>query len=188
MNKSELRKQAMTERRLIDPSAIKRLNEQLLQRFSKLDFSAISVLHIFLPIAEKAEPDTFQCINWLKNHHPHIKILVPKADFRTALMTHHEWRGMDYLEKSTFNILEPRSEEVYKGLIDLVVVPLLAFDKCGYRVGYGKGFYDRFLEGSDALKVGLSFFEAVDEISDVDALDVRLDLCITPDKIYYFNT
>ena len=187
MNKSELRKLASARRKSLDSETLTYLNRQLLAAFSELDFLNIHVLHIFLPIAEKIEPDTYPMISWLKHHHPHIKILVPKADFQTALMTHHEWSDLEDLEKSAFNIPEPRSGKAYQGPIDMVIVPLLAFDLRGYRVGYGKGFYDRFLTGMHTLKIGLSFFEATDEISDADNLDVRLDLCITPEKLYRFN-
>ena len=188
MKKSELRKQALSARRSLDQEAKNRLNQTLLTQFSTLNFSGIKVLHVFLPIEDKVEPDTFLLISWLKENHPAIKILVPRANFETALMTHHEWTALEDLEKSTFNILEPRAENAYQGDIDLVVVPLLTFDLRGFRVGYGKGFYDRFLTNSRALKVGISFFEPVEIISDADVLDVRLDMCITPDQIYYFSS
>ena len=187
MKKSELRKRALTTRRSLDQEVKNQLNKALLTQFSTLNFSGVKVLHVFLPIEEQVEPDTFLLISWLKENHPSIKILVPRANFETALMTHHEWTALEDLEKSAFNILEPRSENAYQGDIDLVVVPLLAFDLLGFRVGYGKGFYDRFLTDSWARKVGISFFEPVDKISDIDVLDIRLDLCITPDQIYYFN-
>lgn len=186
MNKSEIRKQAAARRKALQAQDVTRLSEKLLQQFSLMDFTAIHVVHLFLPIAEKNEPDTFMLIRWLKAHHPSIKIIVPKADFETSLMTHHPYKGEEDLQKNLFNILEPAEEEEFIGKIDLVVVPLLAFDRRGYRVGYGKGFYDRFLQEHDALKAGLSFFESVDTITDIHANDIRLDLCITPDQIVYF--
>jgi 5-formyltetrahydrofolate cyclo-ligase len=69
----------------------------------------------------------------------------------------------------------------------MVIVPLLAFDKKGYRVGYGKGFYDRFLANIETQKVGLSFFEPIEEINDVHLNDIRLDQCITPNGIINFK-
>jgi 5-formyltetrahydrofolate cyclo-ligase len=68
-----------------------------------------------------------------------------------------------------------------------VIIPLLAFDERGYRVGYGKGFYDRFLQGLTTLKVGVSFFESGDDIEDVNEHDVQMDLCITPHRVYDFR-
>jgi 5-formyltetrahydrofolate cyclo-ligase len=70
----------------------------------------------------------------------------------------------------------------------VVFVPLLAFDKQGNRVGYGKGFYDRFLANCkpETIKIGLSFFEVENEIADVFNNDIELDYCVTPNKIYTF--
>ncbi|HTG57240.1 MAG TPA: 5-formyltetrahydrofolate cyclo-ligase, partial [Niabella sp.] len=72
--------------------------------------------------------------------------------------------------------------------IDLVILPLLCFDKLGYRVGYGKGFYDKFLEqvSDEVIKVGLSYYEPIDKIQDLNEFDVPLDYCITPERMYEF--
>jgi 5-formyltetrahydrofolate cyclo-ligase len=102
-------------------------------------------------------------------------------------MTHHVLGDHKELQKNAFNILEPQQGEEHKGDIDMVILPLLAFDSRGYRAGYGKGFYDRFLQGMDTLKVGLSFFEVSEEIEDVNEHDLKLDLCITPGKLYDFR-
>ena len=73
--------------------------------------------------------------------------------------------------------------------IDLVLVPLLAFDQEGYRVGYGKGYYDKFLSQcrEDVIKIGLSFFEPVDAISDINQFDMSLNYCVTPQQVYDFS-
>ena len=72
--------------------------------------------------------------------------------------------------------------------LDLVLVPLFIFDRKGTRVGYGKGFYDRFLPGcrKDCVKVGVSYFEPVDRIEDAQDFDVPLDFCISPQSVYVF--
>lgn len=160
---------------------------ELLQQFSLLDLTGVKTIHLFIPIAEKKEPDTFLFIDWLGSHHPDIRIIVPRADFDTALMTHHVYTGKDSLVKNLFNILEPAKDVIHTGDIDLVLVPLLAFDLKGYRVGYGKGFYDRFLQQVNTRAIGLSFFKPVDLIEDIDQYDVALDTCITPEKTYYFK-
>ncbi|CAM4190257.1 5-formyltetrahydrofolate cyclo-ligase [Pedobacter westerhofensis] len=188
MNKAEVRKQEAARRKALSFEQVLSLSEKLLSQFITLDFQDVETIHFFLPIREKNEPDTFMLIKWLKAQHPGIKIIVPKADFSTSLMTHHHYQGEEGLQKSLFNIPEPVLDEHYNGKIDMVLVPLLAFDSRGYRVGYGRGFYDRFLEGLDTLKVGLSLFESVDIISDAHAHDVKLDLCLTPEKIYDFRT
>jgi 5-formyltetrahydrofolate cyclo-ligase len=187
MKKSALRKQANLLRAQLDPEAIQTLSKQLLTQFSTLNFNGVKVLHIFLPIHEKNEPDTFLLIEWLREQHPDIKIIVPKSDFSTFLMTHHVLGDHKELQKNAFNILEPQQGEEHKGDIDMVILPLLAFDSRGYRAGYGKGFYDRFLQGMDTLKVGLSFFEVSEDIEDVNEHDLKLDLCLTPGKLYDFR-
>ena len=71
--------------------------------------------------------------------------------------------------------------------LEVIFVPLLAFDKVGHRVGYGKGFYDGFLKNCpNAVKIGLSFFEADEKIKDIRPDDIALDYCLTPNQIYRF--
>jgi 5-formyltetrahydrofolate cyclo-ligase len=67
-------------------------------------------------------------------------------------------------------------------------MPLLAFDSKGDRVGYGKGYYDRFLAAcrKDVLKIGLSYFPPVSSIDDIEIFDKKLDFCITPERVYAF--
>ncbi|SDG86694.1 5-formyltetrahydrofolate cyclo-ligase [Pedobacter terrae] len=186
MFKAEIRKQALKDRLLLTDPMYHALNESLLKQFKTIDFGQIKTLHIFLPITEKKEPDTFLLIEWLNKTHPEIKIIVPKADFETALMTHHEYLGEKDLKKNLYNILEPQKGNLHEGEIDMIIIPLLAFDKLGYRVGYGKGFYDRFLRDVNAQKIGLSLFPAIKKIDDVNEHDIKLDFCITPTEIIQF--
>jgi len=93
------------------------------------------------------------------------------------------------LVDNAFGIAEPSAGEIVEpGEIDLALVPLLAFDQHGYRVGYGKGYYDKFLSQcrEDVIKIGLSFFEPVDEIGDINQFDIPLNYCVTPQKVYEF--
>lgn len=186
MTKAEIRKVATMQRKWLSEDQIEDYSLQLLRQFSLLDFSSVRTIHVFLPITEKKEPNTFLFIDWLSVNYPEIKIIVPRADFDTALMTNYVYQGKDGLVKNLYNILEPAQGELHTGDVDLVLIPMLAFDKKGYRVGYGKGFYDRFLQNVATKKVGLCFFEPVEEISDVNEHDVCLDLCITPNKVYSF--
>jgi 5-formyltetrahydrofolate cyclo-ligase len=88
-----------------------------------------------------------------------------------------------------YGIPEPLNEkEIMPGEIDMAIIPLLVFDTAGYRVGYGKGYYDRFLADCrpEMLKIGLSFFSPVESLSDAAFFDKKLDFCITPDCVYAF--
>ena len=95
------------------------------------------------------------------------------------------------ISENAWGILEPSGENQEKILpqqIDLVIIPLLIFDKKGNRVGYGKGFYDRFLQQCkpETLKVGICLEDCVETIDDIDKFDVKMNFCITPNKIYEF--
>lgn len=186
-NKSKLRKEALDKRNLLSEQVFESLSEKLLNQFKTLDFSNIKSIHIFLPIISKREPNTFLMIDWLQQYHPEITILVPKADFDSIVMSQHIYAGKEDLRHNHYQIPEPTTDKLFLGVPDMVIVPLLAFDNRGYRVGYGKGFYDRFLENVITQKIGLSFFDASKDIIDVHLNDIRLDKCITPNEIIDFS-
>jgi len=187
MLKSDLRKQALKQRRELDDQTFSQLNNLLLKHFKTLNFSTVKSIHVFLPILENNEPNTFLIIDWLQAKYPAIKIVVPKADFATSLMSSYLFAGKADLQNNRYQIPEPQKAILFDGIPDMVLVPLLAFDKKGYRVGYGKGFYDRFLQNIETQKIGLSLFEVIDEINDVHLNDIRLDKCITPNGIVKFD-
>src|SRR5690606_35011730 len=111
--------------------------------------------------------------------------------FANHRMTHFLLTEETKIKKNNYNIPEPISgEEIPSDKIDVVFIPLLAYDIHGNRVGYGKGFYDRFLSEcrKDTLKIGLSFFEPENKREDVYEQDIPLDFCITPDTIYTFQS
>ena len=93
-------------------------------------------------------------------------------------------------QPNAFGIMEPGSGEVLLPIqIDLVLVPLVAVDLSGYRVGYGKGYYDRFLStcSKEMITVGFSFFDPLPSIEDLGQHDVPLKFCITPNHTYAFS-
>jgi len=94
------------------------------------------------------------------------------------------------LKQNELGIVEPQSGILIDdSQIEVVFVPLLSFDKKGHRVGYGGGYYDRFLIKCkpSSIKIGVSFFDPVKEILDIDGTDVRLNFCVTPKKVYEFS-
>ncbi|RZK43952.1 MAG: 5-formyltetrahydrofolate cyclo-ligase [Pedobacter sp.] len=186
MDKAQLRKKALEQRKGLSEAEAASYSLKLLEGFKTLNLSFVKSIHLFLPILERKEPDTFLIIDWLTVNYPTIEIIVPSSEFATNLMKHHTYPGRENLALNAYNIPEPQNEPLSKVNPDLVIVPLLAFDENGNRVGYGKGFYDRFLQSINAEKIGLSFFAPVSEISDVNLYDVKLDKCITPDGIFVF--
>lgn len=143
--------------------------------------------HVFLPITEQKEVNT-ECILHLLSGKDK-EIIVSKSDFTTRNMTHFLLTDGTKIKKNCYNISEPIDGiEVPVTKIDVVFIPLLAYDTKGNRVGYGKGFYDNFLSNCkpETIKIGLSFFEAEEVIDDVFENDVKLDYCVTPKKVYAF--
>ena len=103
------------------------------------------------------------------------------------LLKFTEWSEKDVLLVNKFGIPEPI--ETQKSFFpDVVLVPLLAFDNNKNRLGYGKGYYDRFLAQcpENTLKVGLSFFDPVSIIEDINRHDIALDHAVTPRGVYTF--
>ena len=143
--------------------------------------------HVFLPIEEQKEVNTEFILHLLSGKDK--EILISKSDFETRKMTHFLLTDNTKIKKNEYNIPEPVDGiEVPSSKIEVVFVPLLAFDIFGNRIGYGKGFYDKFLAECkpETIKIGLSFFEAVNQIDDVFESDIKLDYCVTPERIYQF--
>jgi 5-formyltetrahydrofolate cyclo-ligase len=125
----------------------------------------------------------------LQFKNPLIKVVIPKVDIHGGQLAHYQYDQQIELIKNQYGIDEPKSgNQVTENEIDMVLIPLLAFDRKGYRVGFGKGYYDKFLSRcrKDVLKVGLSFFEPVDAIEDITGYDIPMDFCITPKENFIF--
>lgn len=145
-----------------------------------------SYYHLFLSIEEKKEVDTHFILSILQGKDKNV-VLPKMLDGRhlvNFLLT-----DSSIIKKNRWNIPEPvEGIEVPAEKLDVVFLPLLAFDLNGNRVGYGKGFYDTLLRACrpDVVKIGLSLFPAEEKISDTELHDVPMDLCVTPDRIYSF--
>ncbi|MEP5340081.1 MAG: 5-formyltetrahydrofolate cyclo-ligase [Algibacter sp.] len=187
MIKAELRKKYKRLRNTLTENDVDDLSLALANQILKLDVWTFSFYHIFLSIEEQKEINTDYILNVLSGKDKNI--LISKSDFKTGDMTHFLLTDNTAIKKNKYNIPEPVDGiEILDNKIDVVFIPLLAFDKTGNRVGYGKGFYDRFLTNCKpgTIKIGLSFFEAENEITDVFKSDVKLDYCVTPMAIYEF--
>ena len=158
--------------------------------FENFDFDRIKFLHCFLPIEKFNEVDTRIILEKIRRNFPQIEIVVPRVNSQIGEIENLRYTLETKLTASFWGIDEPTHDETIEAeKIDLVLVPLLCFDEKGFRVGYGKGFYDKFLKNcrADCLKIGLSYFPPIAEISDVHNFDVKLDFCVTPEKIWNFS-
>lgn len=191
MIKAELRKIYLERRRQLSMEEIQQKSGQISSLFfSYFNLKHIHFLHIFLPILRQKEVDTWPIIRQVRKDFPAIQLVIPKTN--TALLSMESF-GYDeniQLEENKWGLLEPvRGEKIESYQLDMILVPLLVFDIRGYRVGYGKGFYDRFLENctNKIIKIGLSYEEPVAQIEDINSFDYRLNFCITPKNIWQFE-
>lgn len=186
MLKKDLRRHYYQLRENIPEPALINSSLRIADRLLQLPIWSFDFYHIFLSISKKKEIDTSFTLSIL--HGKHKKVVVPKVHSNGNLLN-CLLSNKTRLKKSVWQIPEPvKCDEIASELIDVVFVPLLAFDTQGNRVGYGKGFYDGFLKKCrpDVIKVGVSLFEAEILITDVNMEDVPLNYCVTPEKIYTF--
>lgn len=187
MIKKEVRQKYKELRQNLSEENIEEWSLQIANQLIRLDIWQHSFYHLFLPIESQKEINTEYILQVLAGKDKNI--VLSKSDFSTREMTHFLLTDNTTIKKNAYDIPEPIDGlEVPVSKIDVVFVPLLAFDEKGNRVGYGKGFYDKFLAECkpEILKIGLSFFESEKVISDVLNTDIQLDLCVTPTKVYNF--
>jgi len=187
MLKKELRAKYKVLRKQLSENDLEEMSLAIANKVLTLPIWEKTYFHIFLPITEHKEVNTEFILHLLSGKDK--EIVISKSDFETRNMTHFLLTDNTKIKKNEYNIPEPIDGlEVPADKIDVVFVPLLAFDKTGHRAGYGKGFYDKFLSECkpETIKIGLSYFEAEEKIEDVFENDVKLDYCVTPNRVYEF--
>ena len=187
MIKKEVRQKYKELRQQLSENETEEWSLKIANQLIRLDIWQHSFYHLFLPIESQKEVNTEYILQVLAGKDKNI--VLSKSDFSTREMTHFLLTDNTTIKKNAYDIPEPIDGlEVPVSKIDVVFVPLLAFDEKGNRVGYGKGFYDKFLAECkpEILKIGVSFFEPENIIPDVLNTDIQLDLCITPTKVYNF--
>ncbi len=184
MNKQSLREKYKALRAQLTEEELENLSLSIANQALTLPIWEHTYYHIFLPIAKQREVNTEYLLHILQGKDK--EVVLSKSNFQTHEMTSLLLTDTTRIILGPFGIPEPEDGlEVPSSKIDVVFVPLLAFDLQGHRVGYGKGFYDRFLQTCKAnvVKVGLSFFEA-EALVEASPFDVALDYCVTPNKVY----
>jgi 5-formyltetrahydrofolate cyclo-ligase len=187
MNKAAIRKKYKTLRQNLSQDDIDEMSLKIANKLLQMPVWDKTYFHVFLPITEQREVNTEFILHVLSGKDK--EIIVSRSDFHNLGMTHFLLTENTKIRNNQYNIPEPvNGLEVPAQKIEVVFVPLLAYDKKGNRVGYGKGFYDRFLSqcSTGTLKIGLSFFEAEENIEPVDVNDIKLNYCITPQQIHEF--
>jgi 5-formyltetrahydrofolate cyclo-ligase len=190
MTKAEIRKQYIQKRDVMSDDEYAQLNDHLREQFfAHIDLSFVKVVHTFIPIKNSREPDTWLITNRIRVQYPNIRLSVPRVNNQTGELENFYFEGLHQLKTNTWGIPEPmQGEPTEPGKIDMVFVPLLAFDLKGHRVGYGKGFYDKFLSlcKPSCQRIGISLFPPIDKIDDIRVEDQLLTAAVTPKKFVQF--
>lgn len=186
MQKQAFRKKYRALRKELSGATVETLSLQIANQCLQLPIWEHTYYHLFLPIVKNKEVDTEPILHILQGRDK--SVVLPKTNFEHLEMKSILLQENTAIEATAFGIPEPKSGiAIPPEMIDVVFVPLLAFDLQGHRLGYGKGFYDRFLEAckDTVIVVGLSFFEAEQELPK-KAHDIPMNYCVTPIKNYQF--
>ncbi|MDP5100306.1 MAG: 5-formyltetrahydrofolate cyclo-ligase [Nonlabens sp.] len=187
MQKARLRKLYKEKRAALSQGQIDDYSIAIANNCLKLDIWDKQTFHLFLTIDKLMEVQTQYLLSILQGKDKNV--VISKSDFDSHSMRHYLLTDQTKLAINEYGIPEPVDGiEMKESQLEVVFVPLLCVDKSGNRVGYGKGFYDKFLEkcGSDTLRVGLSFFEPITEQINVLSTDVPLHAVVTPCKLLKF--
>ena len=189
MLKSDARKVFNAKRSALSLQERMKNDDLLLIKLQSAELPFITFLLSYWPIEDNHEPNTHLFTDYLEFLNPEIIVCYPKIDIASLRMQSVQTNDDTRFVKNPYKVYEPQHGEIINpGGLDMIFVPLLAFDKKGFRVGYGKGYYDRYLATCrmNCLKIGFSYFEPLDAIEDTNEFDVPLDLCVTPSTVYAF--
>lgn len=184
--KSVLRSALSKERLSIPKDEWKQNSQLIINRLKGLkEFQEAKFIHTFVSMNDRNEVDTHNLIKELLALAK--KVAVPITDFKRGELKHSKLESFSDLEANKWGVLEPESTRPLTENLDIILVPLLGADYSFNRLGYGKGFYDKFLQSTEALKVGLLFDQFILSKIPIDDFDEKLDILITEKRILRRN-
>lgn len=189
MLKADIRKLYKQQRIKLSSKDILIKDDLILLQFQKMFFNHHITLLSYWPLENFNEPNTHLFTNYLRHTIANLRICYPVTNFVANNLQAVLIDETTIYSTNAYQITEPKNGiEIAATEIDVIFVPMLQCDKQGYRVGYGKGFYDKFLAKCNAhtIKIGFNYFEPIEQIFDINEYDIPLDYCITPENIYEF--
>ena len=189
MIKKEIRKLYLAKRKALSMAEMHGRIAQMISNFENINLPEFKTLLSYKPIEAKNEINSYFFEEVLMQTNPDLGLCYPQANFEIGSMQAFADDEILEWENTTFGLEQPASgTKISAHEIDLIFVPLIALDERGYRVGYGKGFYDRYLAKCrpDAITIGFSFFDPLPGIDDVNQWDVPLKYGVTPQRMYEF--
>ena len=191
MTKNDVRNIYKEKRLQLSLSQTEKMNDLMLIQFQRLVIDIPALIMTYSPVKALNEFDPQGITDYCYFKNPEQQLFYPLMIKNTK---NCEISAVIVDDNTSFEVNKFGIEEPIDGIdmipteIDMFIVPLLGFDKKGHRVGYGKGCYDRFLKKcrKDCIKIGFSYFDAIEKIEDTDKYDVKLDYCITPERSFTF--
>lgn len=180
MDKQVIREKINTNRKNIHPALISEKSKKIIENLITLsEYKQTNTIMPYLSLDFEVDTKEFIKDELSKNNKTIIVPFVEGNDIQISRLNDFE-----DLKQGKFNVLEPIKKESHQGNIDLILIPGVAFDKKGSRIGFGKGFYDRFLEkNKDSLKVALAFEEQIVDLIPAEQHDIPVDMIITEKRI-----
>lgn len=162
--KDSIRRELLSKRLTLSPKETTDYSEKIVNTLTKsINLDSLNRIHIYSPIKKYNEVDTLKFIEFLANNHPGIDVVTAP---NKALLSTEVPKGGSY---------------------DLVIVPVLGFDRHGFRLGYGGGYYDKFLAGNKYSKaVGLAYSFCELSVLPNEPHDIKLDGIITENEAIFF--
>lgn len=191
MQKSDIRKIYKEKRLRLSVAQRAKVDDLMLIQFQKLLVNIPALIITYAPIKKFIDFDPHYITEYCYFKNPGKYLVYP------VITTHNDSCEMyavmvdddSFFETNPYSIDKPvDSHKMCTADIEMFFVPLLSFDKNGNLVGYSKGYYGRFLKqcSTNSIKIGFSYFDAVENIEDIDKHDIKLDYCITPESIFTF--
>ncbi len=181
--KKVIRKKLRKKRRDISDTDFSKWSDKIISKLKgQREYKTARIIHAYVSMNDRREVNTHSLIREIL-HEPK-QLVVPVTQFNSGNLRHFYLESYNKLKRNKWGVLEPEDgEECPVEKIELVIIPMVGGDEQGYRIGYGGGFYDRFLENITCPKIGLCFEQnMVDELP-TEPFDARLDKIITEKRI-----
>ncbi len=181
--KEKLRGRLLQKRESLPASYYNQASEDIIVRLQTLpEFRSSRIINCYVSMNQRREVDTHSFLRWMLASNK--RVVVPVTEFDPPGLRHVELRSFDDLETNKWGVLEPNDgKPITPSEFDFVIVPMVGADPNCNRLGYGKGFYDRFLAKVDCPAVGLCFEKCVVEAIPTEHFDVQLSAVVTEKRI-----
>lgn len=181
--KQEIREKLLEVRSELGDAEYREKSEQIVAQLkTEPEYRNAGIIHCYVSMNERKEVNTHGLLNDLVNSDKQPVVSI--TNFEDGTLSHRYLQSMDDLRENKWGVLEPIKGEVASiHELDLVIVPMVGGDSEKNRIGYGKGFYDRFLQEVSCPAIGLLFDCCLVEAVPVESFDVALDKCITESKV-----